>query len=199
MTPTEPGSYRLRGPGGSTPRTGAVIAVALAVAFLVWLLFIQDDDEEPATTAGQPAAEVEALGPNEANPDDIVDLQEEAGHPIYWAGEIDGTKIELTRTTDANVYVRYLSEDAEVGEGDPFLTVSTYPFDEAYGALEVVSNRPGSSSERLEDGALAVRNGEEATSVYLAYPDEDVQVEVYDPDPARAFEVATSGDIQPIE
>jgi hypothetical protein len=33
--------------------------------------------------------------------------------------------------------------------------------------------------------------------MYVAYPSKDFQIEVYDPDPARALAVAASGDVQP--
>jgi hypothetical protein len=36
------------------------------------------------------------------------------------------------------------------------------------------------------------------TSVYVAYPDRDLQIEVYDPDPAHALSVAKSGVVRPI-
>ena len=193
-------TYQVRGPGPGGVRIGAVIAVALAVAFLVWLLFIREDDDETTGTGTDAAAQVEALGPVEADRNDIAELAQEAGQPVYWAGQIEGTTIELTRTTDGNVYVRYLDEGADVGDSDPFLTVSTYPFEDAFNALGVVAERPGSSTETLDDGALVVaQGGDSATSAYYAQPGEDVQVEVFDPDPGEALEVATSGDIQPVE
>jgi hypothetical protein len=184
---------------GGRPRIGAVIAVGLAIAFLVWLLFIRGDDGEESVAGQVNQAPVSAVGPVEATTSDLLELQEEAGHPIYWLGEMEGREVEVTRTTDGNVYVRYLDTGAAVGEEAPFLTISTYPFVDAFGALEVVAERPGSVSERLDDGALVVRAGESATSVYVAWPDQDVQVEIFDPDPEEALRAATSGELTTVE
>jgi hypothetical protein len=185
--------------GAGRPRIGAVIAVALGIGFLVWLVFIRGDDGEETTAAPEQPAPVSEIAPTEATPADLLELQEEAGHPVYWLGEMEGREIEMSRTTDGNIYVRYLDPGTEAGEKAPFLTVSTYPFADAYGALEVVAERPGSVSQRLEDGALVVRAGESATSVYVAWPDEDVQVEIFDADPEEALSAATSGELTPLE
>jgi hypothetical protein len=188
---------RVTGTAGR-PRLGAVIAVALGVAFLVWLVFIRGDDGEEPVAAPVERAPVSAIDPTEASAADLLELQEEAGHPIYWLGEMEGKEIEMSRTTDGSIYVRYLDPGAKVGERAPYLTVSTYPFVDAYSALEVVAERPGSVSQRLEDGALVVRASESATSVYVAWPDQDVQVEIFDVDPEEALRAATSGELTPV-
>lgn len=185
--------------GAGRPRIGAVIAVALGIGFLVWLVFIRGDDGEETTATTEEPAPVSEIAPTEATAADLLELQEEAGHPVYWLGDVEGKEIEMSRTTDGNIYVRYLDPGTEAGEKAPFLTVSTYPFPDAYGALEVVAERPGSVSQRLEDGALVVRAGEDATSAYVAWPDEDVQVEIFDADPEEALNAATSGELTPVE
>ena len=59
------------------------------------------------------------------------------------------------------------------------------------------SNR-GRSPEATPDGGLVVATKGSPSNVYIAYPDSDQQIEVFDPDPARALELATSGAIVPI-
>jgi hypothetical protein len=44
-----------------------------------------------------------------------------------------------------------------------------------------------------------VTNENTPNSVYIASKDSDVQVEVYDPDPDRALEIAMSGAVRPVE
>jgi hypothetical protein len=176
-----------------------VIAVAVAVAFLVWLLFIRGDDGDGPAAGQADRAPVSQIGPVAATRSELLEIQQEAGHPVYWLGEREGTEVELTRTTEGNIYVRYLEGGADIGERVPALTVSTYPFAGALNALEEVAERPGSISERRDDDGLVVRAAESATSVYVAWPDQDAQVEIFDADPEEALEAATSDELVPIE
>jgi hypothetical protein len=177
-------------------RVGAVIAVAAVAAFLVWFFAIRDngDDNGGRGTAGN------TVGPVPASETEIADLASENDQEIFWAGDQPGTTdIELTQTKDGNIYLRYLTGDAPIATPKPsYLTVGTYPFPDALDALEVIAKRPGAVTEDIDNGGLAVTNRDSPTSVYLAYPGQNFQVEVYDPDPERALDLVTSGDIQPV-
>ena len=173
------------------PRIGAVAAVALLVAFLVWLLVIKDDDDNGSSNAtSAPAAASEA---------ELASLADELGHPIYWAGPQNGSQLELEQS-DGDVFLRYLTGDANVGTPQQdYLTVGTYPFPNALAVLKDLAKDEGSLTNETPDGGFVLTNQGNPTSVYIAFPDEDLQIEVYDPDPERAFEIATSGDITPVE
>jgi hypothetical protein len=176
-----------RGEGPDRRRIATIAIVAFVAGLLVWLLLIRD---------GGGTAPAAGAGPTIASEDDLVALAEELGHPIYWVGPQDDAELEVTRTLRGEVYVRYLTGGAEAGAQDPgFLTIGTYPFANASAALEERSEQEGALNNETPDGGLVVTNEENATSVYIAYPDEDLQIEVYDPDPERAFSVATSGDV----
>lgn len=184
--------YQLRG-----VRIGAVIAIAAVAAFLVWFFAIRDTGNDNGG-GGQQAQNT--VGPVAANEADISDLAKKDDQDIFWAGDQPGTSdLELTQTADGNVYVRYLTGKATIGTPKPsYLTVGTYPFADAFHALKVIGKRPGAVTKNVADGGLAVTNTNAPTSVYLAYPDQNFQVEVYDPDPKRALDLVTSGDIQPV-
>lgn len=175
-------------------RVAAVIAVALAAGFLVWLLVIRGSaDVAPAAAAPRAGG-----GPVASSAGELSSLQDELGHPVYWAGEQDG-EIELTLTDDERVYVRYLDGDAEIGDPRPeFLTVGTYPVEGAFESLERARKR-GSKAAETPDGGLVVTDEASPTSVYIAYPEQDLQVEVYDTDPARALDLAVSGGVRPAD
>lgn len=169
-------------------RLGAVAAAVIGVALLAWLVLGGDDDE------GSQANEPQAVS--------VEDLQEEAGSsqvPVYWAGPQAGTTYELTETSDGSVYVRYLAEDAEIGDPSPdFLTVATYPLENGYARVLAAAEEKGAETEELPNGGLALVDADRPSSVYLAYEGEPYQVEVYDPSPDRALELVTSGAIQPV-
>jgi hypothetical protein len=184
--------YELRG-----LRIGAVIAIALVAAAAVWYFAIRDTDSDD--NGSPPAGNI--VGPVAATRADLIDLSQKLGQPIYWAGNQPGTTdIELTETADGNVYVRYLTGDAAIGAPKPhYLTVGTYPVPNATKALDTISAESGAKVRDVPGGGLAVTNTSSPTSVYLAYPDEkSFEIEVFDPDPAHALDLATSGDIQTV-
>jgi hypothetical protein len=182
-------------PGASagTLRLGAVIAVALLVAFIVWLLLIRDSD-------GDSGGDVTAGGPAQiATADELASLQDELGHPIYWVGERDGDELELTRTAQDLIYVRYLPEGVVAGDDRPnFLTIGTYPVKDAFDVTTEAGTQKNATSTKTTNGGVAVQNSESPNSVYVAYPGQDLQIEVYDPDPKEALDLATSGEVKPV-
>jgi hypothetical protein len=129
----------------------------------------------------------------------VADLKSDVtklGHPIFWAGAKPGYTYELTETSTGNVLLRYLPQGVQVGDPRPgYLTVATYPFHGAYAALKKVA---GGTAINLTHGGIAVVDGHYPESVHLAYPGTNYQVEVFDPSPARARAIVTSGDITSI-
>jgi hypothetical protein len=119
--------------------------------------------------------------------------------PIYWAGEQEGTQIELSVPEEGRTYVRYLTEGAEAGDPRPnFLTVGTYAFAQPIPALEKLARKPGGVTRSAPGGGV-VYFEKGASNAYLAYPEQEFEIEVFDPEPGRAKELATSGAIVPIE
>ncbi len=172
-------------------RAGAVIAVAALAGFLVWLLVIRED-ENPTPKAGSQ--------PVELSEDELASVADDVGHPVYWIGPQEGTELEVTQLRDDRVYVRYLDKGASAGDPRPkFFTVGSYPFKNPYKALTDVAEQLGAIVEQTPDGALVVTNENNPNSVYVASKDSEVQVEVYDPDPEKALEIAMSGAVRPVD
>lgn len=135
--------------------------------------------------------------PARASVRELKRLAAEVGHPIYWAGEAAGTTYELTRTGDGSVYIRYLPAGVELGARRAnYLTIGTYPQEDAFQILKRTAARNGVEIVELANGGRAFVDDK---SVYVAYPNEDIQIEVYDPVPGRARELVTSGDIVPVQ
>ncbi|HEU5064899.1 MAG TPA: hypothetical protein VFT86_03300 [Gaiellaceae bacterium] len=178
-------------------RIGAVIALALAAAFAVWLIVRGDDESSSASTTTQTTtAEV---GPVAATPAALRALSNEVGHPVYWVGPRPGRTYELTRTSDGRIFVRYLPPGASVGNKTAQYTiVGTYPVPDALEVLRKLSRRTGEKSAPAPGGGLAVYSTESPNNVYVAYPGSDVQIEVFDPSAKRALRLVTSGRVAPV-
>ncbi len=186
-----------RGKGGTEGiRTGAVLAVALAVALLVWLLFLKgngDDDSEPAATSGTTSKSVSLV-----TEPGLLKALEGVGYPVYWAGPRLGVKYEVLRLPEGRTYVRYLPEGEEVESERPFLTVGSY---EQLGALKSIRNlggKPGAILVSVAGGGFAYAEGTDATSAYMAFPGVDTQIEVFDPQGGKALRLIRSGAIVPV-
>jgi len=164
----------------------AVFAVLLMIAVVVWLV---GDDEGSSQGPRAP----EAVSTTE-----LSDTASSSAVPVYWAGEQAGATLELSGA-GGGTYVRYLTGGAE--PGDPradFLTVGSYEFADPVAALEKLSRQPDGVRRTVPGRGVAYFNRTDPQNVYLAYPDVDVQIEVYDPDPSRAKELVTSGRIVPV-
>jgi hypothetical protein len=157
---------------------------------IVWLIVKDDDNGKKSSQSAPPATAASA--------DELRNLEGSVGHTVYWAGRRPGFTYELTQV-GGNVYIRYLPSGTAIGDPRPnFLTVGSYPTRKAYSILQRQGRRRGNTTDKLEGGGIAVSSESRPQSVYLAYPDSDVQVEVYDPSASRARRLVLSGRVTPI-
>jgi hypothetical protein len=177
----------------SNVRVGAIVAVAIAVAFVVWLL-VRGGDSNTSGTGSTSTGQ--ATGPEAATTDGLRSLSDELGHPLYWAGPISDRTYELTRTSDNRVFIRYLPKGVPVGIRQAAYTiVGTYPVENAYKVLQTLAKKPDESSFSAPSDGFAVYSTTQANNVYLAYPGSNLQIEVYDPSPQKARDLITSGQV----
>jgi hypothetical protein len=148
--------------------------------------------------AGTGRAPVTPIKPTAASIADLRALVSSSGYPVYWAGPQTGGTYELSELSDGRIYVRYLPKGVEVGAQEAFPTVGTYPVQDAFSAVKVIAQRPGARQIKLSNGGIAVTDPAHPTSVYIAYPDGKVEVEVFDPSPARARQLVRTGVIVPV-
>jgi hypothetical protein len=121
------------------------------------------------------------------------------GFPVYWAGEIARRALELTNAPGSRAFVRYLPPGTRAG--DPrarFTTVATYAVGNGVAAVTRVSHEPGAVTIHAPGGAVAISSSARPTSVYVAFPGSSSEVEVFNPDPATARFLVTSGKIVPV-
>lgn len=176
-------------------QVGLLVLLAIGIGVAAWAWAGKDGDSAaPATTTATPS--VEQVGPLRLSEQGLKTITAEIPQPIYWMGSKPDTMYELTRLTDGKVYVRYLPKGVNVNERQGELTiVATYAFDDAFEALTATDG------EHLDvpGGGVALVAPENARSIHVAFPGVDYQVEIYDPSPGRAQEIALSGDVGPVE
>ncbi len=167
-----------------------VLVVLLAVA-VAWALIGGGSDDGGAEGEAGEARIVSAA--------ELSDIASSSDAPIYWAGERPGAELEYDEGAGARVYVRYLTGDAEAGDPAPaYLTIATYPLADPVEALRANAKRTNTRVQTAKGGAVVWVNPDRPQSVYLAESGAEYQVEVYDPLPRRALQVALSGDVVPV-
>ena len=80
----------------------------------------------------------------------------------------------------------------------PYLTVATYPFPGALAAVRRTAAKNPTGTIRLSGGGLAVVDAGYPKSIHVAYPGVPYQVEVFDPSPARARAIVSSGKVKAV-
>ncbi len=177
-------------------RGGIVLAVIL-IALVAWLATRGSDDDG----SSEPAAPAAAAGPRIVSGDELSEAAEDLGQPVYWAGEIDGTELELVELggAEGGVQVRYVPEGSAAGEtAEDTLTVGSYPLADPQKSLEGFAKRPESTEISGKDGQELVISSEAPTSVYFVPSGNEVQVEVYAPTAKRALTLASSGQVEQV-
>jgi hypothetical protein len=169
-------------------RVGAAIAVAVLIGFGAWLAF-----RGGSSSSTSPVPKGSTAVP--ISVDGLKTIATVVGIPIYWVGEKPGFTYELTKTTDNRVFIRYLPAGVRVGSDTPYLTIGTYPVNDAFAATSRIAGKSGATTIDIGKGGVAVSTQKTPTSVYVAYRGSDSQIEVYDPTPGRARELVTSGQV----
>ena len=171
----------------------AFLAVVAVVVGAIALLG-DDSDDGAATSGGEP--EAVALT--------AVELVEEAStfdHPVFWVGSRVGTdRYELSSDANENVYVRYLTGDAEAGSAEAdFLTIGTYPLPDAKQALKQAAQEAAGVQQLSRLVGYEVLGSQNTTNAYVVFDDQpELQIEIYSPEKGEAEQLATSGALEQI-
>jgi hypothetical protein len=171
-----------------------VLAIFLIAAVVVWIVDGSGGGgSEEATEAPPPGA------PRIVTPAELRAAAASAPLPIYWAGKRADAQLELSEQGGGRAYVRYLTGGAAAGDPKPaFLAVATYRLPHALEDLKANAARGGSKLRKAPGGLLAWVDPRRPTSVYLARAGAPYQLEVYDPDPKTALQVALSPQLRPV-
>lgn len=186
-------------PGGSPGarlRAGAVVAVLVAVGVVVWAIVAGVGGGDGGSASPTPTGS--GTSPVALSASGLGTLTAVLPDAVYWVGPRRTSKYEFSRTVDGKTYVRYLPEGVKAGDAQPLLTVGTYPMVDAFSSMQSMSRQGGSVAIEVPGGAVAFSPGGSETNAYVAFPDTDFQVEVYDPTPGRARRLVEQGAVEPV-
>jgi hypothetical protein len=189
---SRPGPSGAGGSGIGNVPTWAIVAAAIVVAVLVWLLFIKGDDDN-SDNASNVSKSVKLYSASEL-PGAVAGV----GYPVYWLGPEPNTSYELTLISDGRTYVRYLPPGEPAQSGNQYTTVGSYQRTDSVGVLKDLAKNPGAKTFSVPGGGLALKQQDLPTSVYVAYPGANTQIEVYDPKPGRAERLVKQSELLPL-
>src|SRR5579862_1499587 len=174
-------------PSGLRFRLAALVVLGAVAAVLLFLI-LHGGHKTSAPQATRLAASA-------VSQTQLSRLASSVRHPVFWLGPKQGMTYELSRQATGSIYVRYLPHGVAVGDPRPALTVATYPFAGAYGAIKQIGTQHGATVKTIAHGGLAVVSPGHPESVHIAYPGVDYQVEVFDPAVGGALADVTGGQL----
>jgi hypothetical protein len=175
----------------------AGVTAVIVVVLLVVLLGGGGDSSTTATISTQSSTANEKQV-SVVSDSELLGSLKGVGYPVYWAGPRLGVKYEVQRLPEGRTYIRYLPKGEEAESEKQFLTVGSYEQANALADLRKLGQNPGAILISIPGGGSAYAEGPDSTSAYLAFPEIDTQVEVFDPQGGNALHLIRSGAIVPV-
>lgn len=168
-----------------------VIVVAAIISFSVG-----GDDNKSSSSNGNTNTVASAQPPvNAEGLKTAVSAVGGAGK-VFWAGEEAGFTYVLRTEANGQASVRYIPTDGDPqAQGAVYRVLGSYPIKDAFNVTKKAGEGADSVLLTNSDGSIVVYNKNKTTNVYIAFPKVDVQIEIFDPTPGKALELATSGRI----
>lgn len=111
----------------------------------------------------------------------------------YWTGPIKDATYSINTSTAGQVFVRYILKGMDCGSTEPkFRVIATYSEADAYNSTLQAGNQAEGVSLSNPDGSVVYFSKNTPNNVYVAYPNLNYQIEIYDPDAKTAVTLATT-------
>ena len=111
----------------------------------------------------------------------------------YWTGPMKDATYSINATTPGQVFIRYIPKGMDCGSTEAkFRVIATYAETDAYNSTLQAGNQAEGVSLSNPDGSVVYFSKNAPNNVYVAYPNLDYQIEIYDPDAKTAVTLATT-------
>jgi hypothetical protein len=123
---------------------------------------------------------------------ELIAAVKQLGVDVYWAGPVKDAKYTLAVPADGQAYVRYLPNGQGIEDTKPnYVVIATYTTTDAFTATQAAGNTSNGVTFINTKGAAVYYNKDTPTNVYVAYPNLNYQIEVFDPIAATALDIAS--------
>lgn len=126
---------------------------------------------------------------------ELISAVKQLGVDVYWAGPVEGAKYTISAPTDGQVYVRYLPNGKGLTDTKPnYVVIATYATPDAFTSTQAAGNQTNGVTFINTQGAAVFYSKDAPTNVYVAYPNIDIQIEIFSPIAKTSLDLAsTSG------
>jgi hypothetical protein len=169
-------------------------ALLMLVAFLVGsaLTYTVTASSEPTVEVSTSTFAEISAGKVSLTEKELISAVKQLGVDVYWAGPVEGAKYTISTPAEGQVYVRYLPN----GEGltdtkANYVVIATYATSDAFTATQAAGNQTNGVTFINTQGAAVFYSKDTPTNVYVAYPNIDIQVEVFSPIAQTALDIAS--------
>lgn len=123
---------------------------------------------------------------------ELIAAVKQLGVDVYWAGPVSGAKYTLAVPADGQAYVRYLPKGQGIADTKPnYVVIATYSTIDAFTSTQAAGNTSNGVTFINAEGAAVYYSKDTPTNVYVAYPNLDYQIEIFDPIATTALEIAS--------
>lgn len=123
---------------------------------------------------------------------ELIAAVQKLGVDVYWAGPVKGAKYTLAVPADGQAYVRYLPDGQGLTDTNPnYVVIATYSTTDAFKATQAAGNQSNGVTFINIEGAAVYYNKDTPTNVYVAYPNLNYQIEIFDPIASAALDIAS--------
>ena len=178
----------------SSMKPSTKTALLMIAAFIAGstLTFAFTSNSQPAIEASTSTFAEISTGKVSLTEKELISAVKQLGVDVYWAGPVDGAKYTISAPAEGQVYVRYLPN----GEGltdtkANYVVIATYATPDAFTATQAAGNQTNGVTFISTQGAAVFYSKDAPTNVYVAYPNIDIQVEVFSPIAQTALDIAS--------
>jgi len=111
----------------------------------------------------------------------------------YWSGPETNALYSLIANANGQVFVRYLTNGQGLSDTSAkYRVIASYPQANAYSVTQAAGNQANAISFINADGAQVFYSKSYSTNVYLAFPESQYEIEIFDPGSGVALGLATN-------
>jgi hypothetical protein len=182
---------------------GALVAspIAFLLAFVVFILSPLAAPIFPWSSSVTSSVTGQTLGQVALSESQLIEIIRREKLVAYWLGPVQGAKYTLNVTAGSQVFIRYLPNGQGLEDiSQSFVIVGTYPQANAYSITEAAGAQPNGVTFLNADGAMVYYSKLLPTNVYLAFPNQGYEIEIFDPvDGGALSSAATVGKVTKVQ
>ena len=177
-----------------------VIAITAVISSLLTYFTIKASNENPMKS-DQITFTAQTSGGVALSESELISIVKKLNRVVFWSGPQKNAKYTINASAKGQIYLRYLPNGQGLSDTNAnYRVIATYDVQDAFKSTQAAANQSNGISLSNPDGAAVFYNKATPTNVYMAYPNLNYQIEIFDPHENTSINLAsTSGTITKIK